>query len=97
MPWHSFHIGVVTRDKGYFLSSVRTFQIRMPIHLVEADPVAQLIGELTLNPLYFSPLWFEPRSGDMRETQVLLTEGQVVFPRVLRFTLTFDEGSARYT
>ena len=50
----------------------------------------------TLNPLGFSPLWFEPRSGHMWESQVLLTDGQVVFLRVLRFSPTFDERSARY-
>ena len=33
----------------------------------------------TLNPLGFSPLWFEPCSGYMWESQVLLTDGQVVF------------------
>ena len=40
---------------------------------------AKLIGELTLNPLGFPPLWFEPCSGHMWESQVLLTDGQVVF------------------
>ena len=54
------------------------------------------IGELTLNPLGVSPLWFKPCSGHMWESQVLLTDGQVVFPRVLRFSPTFDERSARY-
>ena len=44
----------------------------------------------------FSPLWFEPSSGHMWESQVLLTDGQVVFLRVLRFSPTFDERSARY-
>ena len=43
-------------------------------------PVAKWIGELTLNPLGFSPLRFEPRSGHMWKSQVLLTDGQVVFP-----------------
>ena len=47
-------------------------------------------------PLGFSPLWFEPFSGHMWESQVLLMDGQVVFPRVLWFSLTFDEWSARY-
>ena len=32
----------------------------------------------------------------MWESRVLLTDGQVVFPRVLRFSPTFDERSARY-
>ena len=41
-------------------------------------------------------MWFEPRSGHMWESQVLLTDGQVVFLRVLRFSPTFDERSARY-
>ena len=59
-------------------------------------PVALWIRELTLNPLGFSPLWFEPRSGHMWESQVLLTDGQVVFLRILRFSPTFDERSARY-
>ena len=44
----------------------------------------------------FSPLWFESRSGHMWESRVLLTDGQVVFPRVRRFSPTFDERSARY-
>ena len=48
------------------------------------------------DPLGFSPLWFEPGSGHMWESQVLLTDGQVVFLRVLRFSPTFDERSARY-
>ena len=39
---------------------------------------------------------FEPGSGHMWESQVLLTDGQVVFLRVLRFSPTFDERSARY-
>ena len=41
-------------------------------------------------------VWFEPRSGHMWESQVLLTDGQVVFLRVLRFSPTFDERPARY-
>ena len=45
---------------------------------------------------YQVKLWFEPRSGHMWESQVLLTDGQVVFLRVLRFSPTFDERSARY-
>ena len=32
----------------------------------------------------------------MWESQVLLTDGQVVFPRVLRFSRTFDERWARF-
>ena len=35
-------------------------------------------------------------SGHMWESQVLLTDGQVVFLCVLRFSPTFDEWSARY-
>ena len=57
----------------------------------DQGPLAKWIGELTLNPLGFSPLWFEPRSGHMWESQVLLTDGQVVFPQVLGFLPTFDE------
>ena len=53
-------------------------------------------GGMILLLLFFSPLWFEPRSGHMWESQVLLTDGQVVFLRVLRFSPTFDERSARY-
>ena len=34
---------------------------------------------MTLNPLGFSLLWFEPHSGHMWESQVLLMDGQVVF------------------
>ena len=41
-------------------------------------------------------MWFEPLSGHMCESQVLLMDGQVVFPQVLRFSPTFDERSARY-
>ena len=54
------------------------------------------MGELTLNPLGFSPLWLEPPLGHMRESQVLLRDGQVVFPWVLRFSPTFDEWLAQY-
>ena len=44
-------------------------------------PVAYWRRELALNPLGFSPLWFEPRSGHMWESHVLLTDdGQVLFP-----------------
>ena len=43
-------------------------------------PVAWWIGELTLNPLGFSPLWFDPSSGHIWGSQVLLTDGQVFFP-----------------
>ena len=52
--------------------------------------------------LFFVALWFilrgvfEPRSGHMWESQVLFTDGRVVFPRVLRFSPTFDERPARY-
>ena len=35
---------------------------------------------VTLNPLGFLPLWFEPCLGHMWESQVLFTDGQVVFP-----------------
>ena len=48
-------------------------------------PVARWIRELTLNPLGFSPLWFEPRSGHMWESQVLLMDGQVFFHRFSGF------------
>ena len=45
----------------------------------------------TLNQLGFSSLWFEPRFGHMWKNQDQLTDGQVVFPWVLRFVPTFDE------
>ena len=32
----------------------------------------------------------------MWESEILLTDGQVVFPRILRVSRTFDERSARY-
>ena len=48
-------------------------------------------ADFYFNPLGFSQLWFEPRSGHMWESQVLLKDGQVVFLRVLRFSPTFDE------
>ena len=63
---------------------------------MRAGPRSLGKGELTLNPLSFSPLWFEPRSGHIWESHVLLTDGQVAFPRVLRFSPTFDERLARY-
>ena len=63
---------------------------------MQRAPVAYWRGELTLNPLGFSPLWFEPRLGHMWESQLLLTDGQVVFPWFLRFSPTFDERSAQY-
>ena len=36
------------------------------------------ITSYALNPLGFSPLWFEPRSVHMWESQVLLMDGQMV-------------------
>ena len=48
-------------------------------------PVAYWIGELTLNSLGFSPLWFEPRSGHMWESHVLLKDGLVFFPGLSGF------------
>ena len=57
-------------------------------------PIAWWIRDLALNALGFSPLWIEPRSGHMWESQVLLTDGLVVFPRILPFLPTFDERSA---
>ena len=77
-------------------SSENTSNLHVFSSEMRRAPVAWWIRELTLNPLGFSPLWFEPRSGHMWESQVLLTDGQVVFLRVLRFSPTFDERSARY-
>ena len=78
-----------------FAENMRTPELLILLVLLRA-PVAQWIRELTLNPLGFSPLWFESHSGHMWESQVLLTDGQVVFPRVLQFSPTFDERSTRY-
>ena len=50
-----------------------------------------LASFITLSPLGFPPLWFEPRSGHVEFSQVLLMDGQVVFPRVLCFSSTFNE------
>ena len=72
------------------------YKMVSPAWVAQLDAPSDWIRELTLNPLGFSPLWFEPRSGHMWESQVLLTDGQVVFLRVLRFSPTFDERSARY-
>ena len=49
------------------------------------DPRGLVDKRAALNPLGFSPLWLEPRSGHIWESQDLLTDGQVVFPQVLRF------------
>ena len=70
----------------------------MPGHIGHLSKIFPLepLRQLTLNPLGFSPLWFEPRSGHMWESQVLVKDSQVVFPLVLRFSPTFDERSARY-
>ena len=38
-----------------------------------------------IDPLGFLPLWFEPRTGHIWESQVLLTDGRVVFPGVSGF------------
>ena len=38
-------------------------------------PIVQWIGELTLNPLGFLPWWFEPCSGHICESQILLADG----------------------
>ena len=53
--------------------------IEIPIFNAKWALIAWWIGELTLNPSGFSPLWFEPRSGPIWESQVLLMDGQVVF------------------
>ena len=85
-------LGLINGNCIYELTEVTS----MLMSLCWRAPVAYWIGELTLNPLGFSPLWFKPRSGHMWESQVLLTNGQVVFPWVLRFSPTFDERSAGY-
>ena len=59
-------------------------------------PISLWTGELTLNPLGFLLLCFKPRSCHIWESQVLLTDGQEVFPWVLWFSPIFDERSARY-
>ena len=85
--------------KGVFTNSVNLD--KMPQTAISDQSTVVGMGprslvDKTLNPLGFSPLWFEPCSGHMWESQVLLTDGQVVFLRVLRFSPTFDERSARY-
>ena len=60
------------------------------------NPSRTSLVDRNLNPFEFSPLWFEPRSGLMWESQVVLTDGHVVIQRVLRFSPTFDKQSARY-
>ena len=52
----------------------------VPLSTTQAAPIAWWIRELTLNPLGFSTLWLEPHSGHIWESQVLLMDGQVVFP-----------------
>ena len=48
---------------------------------------------LTLNPLGYSPLWFEPHSGHVgKPSSAYGWSGG--FPRILRFSSTFDERSA---
>ena len=48
---------------------------KVVVHVI----ITRILVDRTLNPLGFSPLWFEPRSGQMWESQVLLTDGQAVF------------------
>ena len=52
--------------------------------------------DLLLDVTFHSFLVQEIMGVNMWESQVLLTDGQVVFLRVLRFSPTFDERSARY-
>ena len=76
---------------------IKVLTIRYLTALLDLNNWAQIISAwssfyaLTLNALSFSLLWFEPSSGYLWESQVLLTDGQVVFPWVLRFLPTFDE------
>ena len=68
-------------------------------HIREIRKISVIFGWINssyVRSILFSALWFEPSSGHMWESQVLLTDGQVVFLRVLRFSPTFDERSARY-
>ena len=44
------------------------------------DPNNSVINRLWCSKQIFSPLWFKPSSDHMWESQVLLTDGQVVFP-----------------
>ena len=53
------------------------------LNLPRAGPHNLVDGRV--NPLGFPQLWFKPCSGHMWESQVLLTDGQVVFPRFLGF------------
>ena len=64
----------------------------MPLKILADDkPYMYFLRKniLEWSPLVFSPLWLEPRSGHMWESQVLLKDGQVVFPQVLRFSARF--------
>ena len=81
---HDSMLGPVVQSVIRLTSSLRVISLT-----VLADSIFNIL-------LGFSPLWFEPSSGHMWESQVLLTDGQVVFLRVLRFSPTFDERSARY-
>ena len=54
-------------------------------------PCSLVDRRVDFNPLGFSSLWFVPCTGHMWESQVLLTDGEVVFPRVLWFFPTFDD------
>ena len=62
-----------------FRSDVQDGCMAAILKFFKQAPVAWWIRELTLNLLGFSPLWFEPRSGHMWESQVRLTDGQVIF------------------
>ena len=56
------------------MATLITVQFQLLIQT--ADP-----RSLVDNTLGFSALWFEPCSGHMLESQVLLIDGQVFFPR----------------
>ena len=90
MKYQNLFSGKNKKNTINLLSAEYTYGV-VKVH--QRAPVAYWIRELTLNPLGFSPLRFEPRSGHMWESQVLLIDGQVVFLWVLRFSPTFDERS----
>ena len=55
------HVFVMSDQHTYLHSLISLRWTLMHVELRRA-PVAEWIGELTPNPLGFSPLWFEPRS-----------------------------------
>ena len=64
--------------------------------IISAGPRSLVDKRVDSYSIRFLTAVVRARSGHMWESQVLLRDGQVVFLRVLRFSPTFDEQSARY-